>query len=58
MWSFKVKFFLVLIDEKIDMKTSKYNELQIMAILKQAEGGVPVSILCREHSMSTATFYQ
>jgi putative transposase len=28
-----------------------------MAILKQAENGVPVSELCREHGMSSATFY-
>jgi putative transposase len=25
--------------------------------LKQAEGGVPVSELCREHGMSSASFY-
>ena len=29
-----------------------------MAILKQAEGGVPVSELCREHGMSSASFYK
>ena len=39
------------------MKTSKYTEAQILAILRQAEGGVPVSELCREHGVSTATFY-
>tara|TARA_R110000787_G_scaffold138582_3_gene252224 strand:+ start:3130 stop:3309 length:180 start_codon:yes stop_codon:yes gene_type:complete len=27
-------------------------------ILKQAEGGVPVSELCREHGMSSASFYK
>jgi len=26
--------------------------------LKQAEGGVPVSELCREHGMSNASFYK
>jgi len=40
------------------MKTSRYNEAQIMGILKQAEGGVPVSELCREHGMSSASFYK
>ncbi|WER08587.1 transposase [Rhodobacter capsulatus] len=40
------------------MKTSRYTEAQILAILRQAEGGVPVSELCREHGMSTATFYK
>jgi putative transposase len=40
------------------MKTSRYTEAQIIAILRQAENGVPVSDLCREHGMSTATFYK
>ena len=29
-----------------------------MGILKQAERGVPVSELCREHGMSSASFYK
>jgi len=29
-----------------------------MGILRQAEGGVPVLELCREHQMSSATFYK
>jgi putative transposase len=40
------------------MKTSRYSEPQILAILRQAEGGVPVSELCREHGMSDASFYK
>ena len=40
------------------MKQSKYSDAQIMGILKQAEGGVPVSELCREHGMSNASFYK
>ena len=40
------------------MKTSRFSDSQIMAILKQAEGGSPVPELCREHGMSTATFYK
>jgi putative transposase len=40
------------------MKQSKYSEPQILAILRQAEGGVPVAQLCREHGMSTASFYK
>ncbi len=39
------------------MKTARYSAAQIMGILKQAEGGVPVSELCREHEMSSASFY-
>lgn len=40
------------------MKITRYSEPQIMAILRQAEGGVPVSELCREHGMSSASFYK
>ena len=40
------------------MKQSKYSEAQILAILRQAEGGVPVAELCREHGMSDASFYK
>ena len=40
------------------MKTSRYTESQIIAILRQAEGGVPVAELCREHGMSNASFYK
>ena len=38
------------------MKTSRYTEAQIIAILRQAEGGVPVAQLCREHGLSDASF--
>lgn len=40
------------------MKKSKYTDSQILAILKQAESGTPVPQLCREHGMSSATFYK
>ena len=40
------------------MTKSKYSDGQIMAILKQAENGVPVADLCREHGMSSASFYK
>jgi putative transposase len=40
------------------MKTSKYTDSQIMAILKQASDGAPVPTLCREHGMSSASFYK
>ena len=40
------------------MKKSKYSDNQILSILKQAESGVPVPELCREHGMSSATFYK
>ena len=40
------------------MKTSRYSDSQIMAILKLAEAGTPVPELCREHGMSSASFYK
>ena len=40
------------------MKTSRYTDSQIINILKQAEAGTPVPELCREHGMSSATFYK
>lgn len=39
------------------MKRSRFTDAQILSILKQGEGGVPVADLCREHGISTATFY-
>ena len=38
------------------MKKSRFTDSQIMAILKQAEGGVTVAELCREHGISSASF--
>lgn len=52
------------------MKKARYSDAQIMhcpagdvyiaerGYLKQAESGVPVSELCREHGMSNASFYK
>ena len=40
------------------MKTSRFSDSQIIAILKQAEAGSPVPALCREHGISSATFYK
>lgn len=40
------------------MKTTRFTDSQIIAILKQAEAGAPVPELCREHGMSSATFYK
>jgi putative transposase len=40
------------------MKTSKFSNSQILSILKQAEAGSAVPALCREHSISSATFYK
>jgi putative transposase len=40
------------------MKESKFTDSQILAVLKQAEAGTAVPALCREHGISTATFYK
>lgn len=40
------------------MTKSKYNDSQIMSILKQAASGVPVPSILREHGISSATFYK
>ena len=40
------------------MKTARFSDAQIMDILRQAENGVLVSELCREHGMSSASFYK
>ena len=40
------------------MKKSRFSDSQILSILKQAENGVPVPELCREHGMSSASFYK
>ena len=40
------------------MKRSRFNEEQIIAILKQHEGGVSTADVCREHGISSATFYK
>ena len=40
------------------MKRSRFNEEQIIAILKKQESGVSTADVCREHGISSATFYK
>jgi len=40
------------------MKRKRFSESQIIRILKEAESGRPVPDLCREHGMSSASFYK
>lgn len=39
------------------MKRSRFNETQVVAILKEAEAGKAVAEICREHGISNATYY-
>ena len=38
------------------MKLTRFKEPQIVSILRQAEGSMPVTELCRKHGMSNASF--
>lgn len=40
------------------MKKSRFTDSQIIAALKQVEAGTPVPELCRQHGISSATFYK
>lgn len=40
------------------MRKSRFTESQIVQILKEVEGGRKVKEVCREHSISDATYYQ
>jgi putative transposase len=39
------------------MKRSRFNETQVVTILKEAEAGKAVGEICREHGISNATYY-
>lgn len=40
------------------MRTSRFSETQIVAILKEADAGMKVKDLCRKHGISDATYYK
>ena len=40
------------------IETNRYSKPQILAILRRAEGGMPVSGPCMTHAMSSASFYK
>ena len=40
------------------MKHSRFNESQIVGILKEADSGVMVKDICRKYGISDATYYK
>jgi putative transposase len=40
------------------MKKARFNEGQIIGILREQEAGVKTADVCRKHGISSATFYQ
>jgi putative transposase len=40
------------------MKRSRFSEEQIIAILREQEGGIRTEEVCRKHGISSATFYK
>jgi putative transposase len=42
----------------MDMRSSRFSEEQIIAILAEQERGVPTGDVCRKHGVSSATFYK
>ncbi len=40
------------------MKPSRFTDQQIISILKQAENGIAVVDICREHNIGDSTFYK
>jgi putative transposase len=47
-----------MIKVKEDLIMKKMTEHQIVAILKEAEAGIPVKELCRKYGMGNSTFYK
>jgi putative transposase len=39
------------------MKKARFTETQIVAILKEADSGIPVKDACRKYEISDATYY-
>jgi putative transposase len=53
LWKWNLLGFLC---KEIRMKKSRFSDVQVLSILRQAECGMAVPELCQEHSISVATF--
>jgi putative transposase len=40
------------------MTRKRYTEEQIIAVMKEAQAGIPATELCRKHGISSPTFYK
>ena len=40
------------------MKKTRFSEEQIIAVLREQEGGMKTADVCRKHGVSSATFYK
>ncbi len=43
--------------QETTMKKSRYTESQIIAVLKEVDAGRKVEEVCRQHGISSATYY-
>lgn len=41
-----------------DVKKSRFNETQIIGVLREQEAGSPTAEVCRRHGISEQTFYR
>jgi putative transposase len=53
----KIEFSGIIDRQKAQMKSSRFTETQIIAILKEADAGMLVKDICRKHGISDATYY-
>jgi putative transposase len=53
----KVEFSGIINRQEAQMKSSRFTETQIIAILKEADAGILVKDICRKHGISDATYY-
>jgi putative transposase len=53
----KVELSGIIRSQEVQMKSSRFTETQIIAILKEADAGILVKDICRKHGISDATYY-